>query len=182
MRTPSRSSGFGLLEMILTFILVAGAAAYVFNLYQSAHTKAVAEAEFSFVQTLSANAQSTYPSRNYAGMNTWYVNAYLAKAPWTQSPSGLDWNLKSFSGSGDCTDTRCPTYWISTDYRDNPDFPEDVCFALLPRLSSEFYINTAPPANGARPTFRSAASLKDICTKGTSGVTPMTIYLVRPTG
>jgi len=74
-----RSKGFGLLEVILVFAIVIGAAAVVFTVFQSAKPSADASNEGSNVSTIATNLKSTYGiSNSYAGMTK--ANAISAKA------------------------------------------------------------------------------------------------------
>jgi type II secretory pathway pseudopilin PulG len=58
------AKGFGLLEMILTFILVIGAGAIVFSMFSSAKPTADASNEVNNVTTLATNLQGTYGISN----------------------------------------------------------------------------------------------------------------------
>jgi type II secretory pathway pseudopilin PulG len=73
------SKGFGLLEVILVFAIVIGAAAVVFTVFQSAKPSADASNEGSNISTIATNLKSTYGvNHSYAGLTA--ANALLAKA------------------------------------------------------------------------------------------------------
>lgn len=66
-----RLSGFGLLEVILVFAIVIGAAGVVFSVFQSAHPSAEAAAEVDDLNTLLGNLRSTWGiQHDYSPLNT----------------------------------------------------------------------------------------------------------------
>lgn len=74
----STSRGFGLLEVILVFALVIGAAAVVFSVFQSAKPSADASNEGSNLSTIATNIKSTYGiNHNYTGLDN--TSAIAAK-------------------------------------------------------------------------------------------------------
>lgn len=73
------SKGFGLLEVILVFAIVIGAAAVVFTVFQSAKPSADASNEASNLTTIATNLKSTYGiNHSYAGLDI--TGALAAKA------------------------------------------------------------------------------------------------------
>lgn len=63
------SKGFGLLEVILVFAIVIGAAAVVFTVFQSAKPSADASNEASNLTTIATNLKSTYGiNHDYTGL------------------------------------------------------------------------------------------------------------------
>lgn len=73
------TKGFGLLEVILVFAIVIGAAAVVFTVFQSAKPSADASNEASNLTTLATNLKSTYGiNHDFSGVSN--ANAILAKA------------------------------------------------------------------------------------------------------
>lgn len=63
--------GFGLLEVILVFAIVIGAAAVVFSVFQSAKPSADAANEAQLTSTIAANLRSTFGiNHDYTGLTT----------------------------------------------------------------------------------------------------------------
>lgn len=80
---PWRKSGFGLLEIILVFVLVIGAAALVFSVYQGATTRHQTTATLEQVNTVAANIQGSvfaYPSSPQTWTNDMAVQAHILPA------------------------------------------------------------------------------------------------------
>ena len=73
------SKGFGLLEVILVFAIVIGAAAVVFTVFQSAKPSADSSNEASNLTTIATNLKSTYGiNHSYTGLTK--TTAIAAKA------------------------------------------------------------------------------------------------------
>lgn len=83
--------GFGLLEMILVFILVIGAAAVVFTMFGSAKPSAEASNESQELSTLAANLQGTFGlGRDYSNLtNTSAINAKAIPENMVSGTSGV---------------------------------------------------------------------------------------------
>lgn len=73
MRVPFRARqgrGFGLLEVILVFAIVIGAAAVVFSVFQSAKPSADVDVEVNHTTTIIGNLRSVFsPQHVYTGLN-----------------------------------------------------------------------------------------------------------------
>jgi type II secretory pathway pseudopilin PulG len=80
-RIRKKTRGFGLLEVILVFAIVIGAAAVVFTVFQSAKPSADAANEVDHATLIASNIKSvlgTYGTNNYVGLNT--TQAIASKA------------------------------------------------------------------------------------------------------
>lgn len=65
-RARRRDRGFGLLEMIIGFVLVIAASALVFVLWQIAHARAVAAREADYISAALGSVAATFPHGQYA--------------------------------------------------------------------------------------------------------------------
>lgn len=164
-----RRSGFGLLEMMLVFILVLGAALVVFTLYTAARVNATAGGEESFVGAAMANAKATFQPDHYVAVNLWWRNAQASGKAWTESPAAWPYRMDGWNpGHGGCGVDPCPTVAMSLYYRDNPQISEKACYKFFLALSREFFIDPGnywggPLSAGMRPTPVSGADLASYC-------------------
>lgn len=68
-RPFSRRRGFGLLEVIVVFALVIGAAAVVFTVFTSSNGSAEAANQAESMGAVIGNIQSLYPNHDFTGLN-----------------------------------------------------------------------------------------------------------------
>jgi len=174
----ARSAGFGLLEVILVFAVILGAAGVIFSVFHSAQVSAQASSETQFVRTASADAHSVFLNHNYVGISTWWNKAVAANAPMARSPNGYSWSLKAYKNSGDCNDSACPSFWFTYFYRDG-DMPEEVCQRLVEDLSRDYFVNGAN-MTGSTPTPIPPATAAQLCDRSASGGAPLFLSLVSP--
>lgn len=89
---PRKHSGFGLLEVILVFAIVIGAAAVVFSVYQSAQPAAEADRAVSYASTISGNMQTFYQiNHSYRGLdNAMAIKANIIPSAMVNSPTLLN--------------------------------------------------------------------------------------------
>lgn len=88
---PRSSRGFGLLEVILVFAVLAGAGVVVFDQFQSAQARANAHVQAENARTAMGNLQSTLgASHNYSALPTGYFgSAPPSSAAATFFPKGM---------------------------------------------------------------------------------------------
>lgn len=136
-----KSKGFGLLEVILVFAIVIGAAAVVFTVFQSAKPSADASNEGSNISTIATNLKSTYGiSNSYTGLtNTTAIQAKAIPASMTDGTNVTSgWGavtVAADAGGGNAavcaTAGRCFDITYST-------VPQDACLKLVQGIAGFF--------------------------------------------
>jgi type II secretory pathway pseudopilin PulG len=130
------TKGFGLLEVILVFAIVIGAAAVVFTVFQSAKPSADASNEASNLSTIATNLKSTFGiNHDYSGVTN--TTAIAAKAIPTSMVSGTagvqsEWGPVTLTGVAQ-TATTPSTYNIVY-----ADVPSDTCAKFVTGVSGFF--------------------------------------------
>ena len=172
--TKQSKKGFGLLEVILVFAIVIGAAAVVFTVFQSAKPSADAASEGSNISTIATNLKSTFGiSHDYSGVSD--ITAVEAKAIPASMVSGTtaapvvssQWGAVTLSGVAAAAGVPSE-YTISY-----ATVPDDTCAKLVSGLAGFF---TDVQVNGATvfsaPGVVSEALLMPACsTNGAAGET-----------
>lgn len=173
-----RGGGFGLLEMIIVFILVVAASAVVFTLYQIAHDRAQAAREADFISAALGNMAATFPSGQYSGAEAYWQAQRNSGAAWTQSPDGWQWGISGYNPitKGDCTTGYCPTMWAKVYFEDglpvSTGMSDRACHYLLDDLASRFFItgvNDSQLRAGGSPSHTSVSRISLICTHNGPG-------------
>lgn len=180
-----RIKGFGLLEVILVFAIVIGAAAIVFNVFSSSQSSSAASNEADYVRSSMANGMATFTGNppSFRNAQQWWNQAMTDKKPWTISPNGYSWGLNGTDGTGTaCGTDACPTLMMIFYYRDDPTMSEDVCVKLMSALTREYFVN---PGNmvaiksGVKPKPATPATLSQYCNRS-SGVAPLYFSVTKP--
>ena len=137
----AKTKGFGLLEVILVFAIVIGAAAVVFSVFQSAKPSADASNEASNLTTIAANLKSTF------GMNNSYVGltrplAIQAKAiPTSMIKNGTaiatTWGAVGVAAASAIPGTPCAQAGRCFDLRYTA-VPTDTCAKLIQGVAGYF--------------------------------------------
>ena len=166
------SKGFGLLEVILVFAIVIGAAAVVFTVFQSAKPSADASNEASNLTTIATNLKSTYGINHNYPTSLGNPDAIKAKA----IPSSMiaadgstvssQWGAVTVAGKG-------PTFTITY-----AGVPSDACAKFVSGVAGFFPdgIGTGTAgatnilANGVFATGQPIAACA-----GTSGASTVTV-------
>ena len=174
-----RSSGFGLLEVVLVFVMILIAGGVVLSLATHAGMNEQAYSEGQFIQTAALDAEGAFPNHNYAGLANWWNLASSQKRSFTVSPNGYTWGLKPFQNNGDCTSATCPGYWFTYYYRDG-EMPEEVCQRLVLNLSHSFFINTTPTSGIQVPVPYTVPEAAQLCSRAPGGGAPLFLSIIKP--
>ena len=160
--------GFGLLEMILVFILVIGAAAVVFTMFGSAKPSAEASNESQELSTLAANLQGTFGlGRDYSNLTD--ASAINAKAVPENMVSGTSvingWGGALTLGPG-ANKTQFSIEYVG--------IPAAACVKFV-TAAAGFFDNVGNTANAADGTYRqnggpvNTSKIVTDCSAGTIG-------------
>lgn len=130
------SKGFGLLEVILVFAIVIGAAAVVFTVFQSARPSANAANEASNLSTIATNLKSTFGiSHNYARLDTQQAN-FAGAIPKSMAvgttAAESQWGPVTIGGKA-ATATKPSTFGVTY-----TSVPSDTCFKLVAGVEGFF--------------------------------------------
>lgn len=164
--------GFGLLEMILVFILVIGAAAVVFTMFGSAKPSAEASNESQELSTLAANLQGTFGlGRDYSNLTD--ASAVQAKAVPENMVSGTTAAPTIINGwGGDLTlGPGANKTQFSIEYA---GIPAAACVKFV-TAAAGFFDNVGNTANAADGTYRqnggpvNTSKIVTDCSAGTIG-------------
>lgn len=130
----TNTKGFGLLEVILVFAIVIGAAAVVFTVFQSAKPSADASNEGSNISTLATNVKSTYGiNGDYAGLDL--SGAIAAKAVPASMVTAPDAASNSWGGDVDVAVNGTNSRLFDITYN---AVPADVCTKLVAGVAGFF--------------------------------------------
>lgn len=173
------AKGFGLLEVILVFAIVIGAAAVVFTVFQSAKPSADASNEGSNISTIATNLKSTFGvNHDYSGVTN--AAAVQAKAVPTSMISGTatapvvqsQWGTVTLTGAAATTTT--PSQF-TIDYT---TVPTDTCAKLVSGVQGFFdsvSVGGAPVSANGQPT--TSTSIITQCA-GASGASSVDVRFV----
>lgn len=128
----SRSRGFGLLEVILVFAIVIGAAAVVFSIFQSAQPSADAANEASVLTTLVANTRQAYGGNYAVIVQSDVIKAQAAPASMVSGGTGLvsQWGTVTVGRAGGADPHH---FWVTY-----ANVPTDVCTKLVSGVAAYF--------------------------------------------
>ena len=180
-----KSKGFGLLEVILVFALVIGAAAVVFTVFQSAKPSADASNEGSNISTIATNLKSTYGiSNSYVGLTS--TSAISAQVIPASMVSGTGSSVAINSGWGTVTVAAdaggssaavCANAGRCFDITYN-SVPQAACLKLVQGIAGFFDDVTVDTADIFTAGKLDSAKAVTACSGGTSGAYSGTLVFI----